>query len=109
LSSGTNALLAAGAQLVRDVQDALDLLDLGGQRPSPRRGARAALDPKLRRVLEEVSGGRDTPDLLVHGGQRLPALSELELRGLLARGDGGRYLARAPMSTSTAVAHQESG
>ena len=54
--------------------------------------------PGLREVLERVGAGYDTPDKLTRAGVRasavLPALSELELEGLLVRGDGGRYLPR---------------
>jgi hypothetical protein len=45
-----------------------------------------------------VGEGRDRPDKLadIGGdvGEVLLALSELELMGLLTRGDGGRYLLR---------------
>jgi len=106
LSRGTNALLMGGASLVRGPQDALELLH-----PPPRAdGERAAasacgaagerpLEARLERMLERVGGGCDTPDALaregVEPGDALLALSELELLGLLARGDGGRYVARA--------------
>jgi hypothetical protein len=47
-----------------------------------------------------VDGGRDTPDRLAPAcgtpDEVLLALSELELRGLLTRGDGGRYLPSDP-------------
>jgi predicted Rossmann fold nucleotide-binding protein DprA/Smf involved in DNA uptake len=47
-------------------------------------------------VLERVGEGRDNPDKLADAGcdvgEVLLALSELELMGLLTRGDGGRYL-----------------
>jgi DNA processing protein len=96
LSRGTNALLAGGASLVRDPQDVLDLLGLGKRSPAPQPDVGVALEPVLRLVLEEVGSGRDTPDLLVRDNRSLAAvlhaLSELELRGLLVRGDGGRYL-----------------
>lgn len=99
LSGGTNALLAAGATLVRGPQDALELLGLGAPRPATRPDASIALEPALRLVLDEVSGGLDTPDLLVRAERPLSAvlhaLSVLELRDLLVRGDGGRYLPRA--------------
>jgi DNA processing protein len=56
------------------------------------------LEPRLRSVLEQVGAGRDTPDKLSSderdAGEVLMALSELELIGLLARGDGGRYVPR---------------
>jgi DNA processing protein len=103
LSRGTNALLLAGASLVRDARDVLDLLytadatrpredgsDAGGA--APQNDLRA----DLRAVLERVGAGCDTPDALARAGiessAALLALSELELRGLLVRADGGRYL-----------------
>lgn len=55
------------------------------------------LEPQLRAMLEQVGAGRDTPDKLVgehDAGEVLMALSELELMGLLTRGDGGRYVPR---------------
>ena len=103
LSRGTNALLLAGASLVRDARDVLDLLYAAdATRPrgevsdadgaAPRNDLRA----DLRAVLERVGAGCDTPDALARAGiessAALLALSELELRGLLVRGDGGRYL-----------------
>lgn len=98
-ASGTNALLAAGASLVRGPEDALALLG-GAATPPPAAPGPwpTELSPRLRAVLEEVGAGRDTPERLARGGRRLHeallALSELELMGLLARGDGGRYLPR---------------
>ncbi len=59
--------------------------------------ARRELEPKLRAMLEQVGAGQDTPDKLAgehNAGEVLMALSELELLGLLARGDGGRYVPR---------------
>jgi DNA processing protein len=104
-SIGTNALLMAGAPLVRGPADALDLLyGLGGDQQDPSTapsGAPAAtepLAPRLQAVLEQVGAGRDTPGKLtsagVDPGQAMQALSELELIGLLGRGDGGRYVPR---------------
>jgi DNA processing protein len=96
-SRGTNRLLMNGARLVRGPQDALDVLygvgiyDATGQ-------SLAALDlqPQLANVLELVGGGQDTPAKLAASGERPEdvalALSELELCGLLSRGDGGRYV-----------------
>jgi DNA processing protein len=55
------------------------------------------LEPRLKTMLEQVGAGRDTPDKLAgehDAGEVLMALSELELLGLLARGDGGRYVPR---------------
>jgi len=101
LSLGTNGLLREGASLVRGPGDALDLLYRvsGARLPPPvARAPRGELRPRLRSVLEQVGAGRDTPaKLCVRGADAeevLLALSELELMGLLGRGDGGRYVAR---------------
>jgi DNA processing protein len=60
-----------------------------------------ALAPELRATLAQVGAGRDTPDRLARAGLSGPrlllALSELELMGLLVRGDGARYLPRYPL------------
>lgn len=106
LSTGTHALLMGGAHLVRDAGDVLDLL----HHPGPPTGSGTAagseltaeLEPRLERVLREVGTGRDTPDRLAGPGveeaEVLLALSELELLGLLARGEGGRYVPCNPCS-----------
>jgi hypothetical protein len=53
-------------------------------------------------VLEKVGRGEDTIEKLVRSGagsgEIAVALTELELRGMLVRGDGGRYVptARVP-------------
>lgn len=119
LSRGTNALLIDGASLVRGPRDVLELLyALGTPRPGDPTAAttaarppvtscdgdadqHAGMRPPLRAVLERVAAGYDTPDKLTRAGvgsrEVLPALSELELTGLLTRGDGGRYLPRDPL------------
>ena len=60
------------------------------------------LAPCLQATLERVGAGCDTPDKLTRAGadtaEVLLALSELELMGLLARGDGGRYVPRQPLA-----------
>jgi DNA processing protein len=103
LSRGTHALLMDGASLVRGPEDALELLcQLGVPAPgvpAPTVGSSCAnLEPRLREMLERVGAGQDTPDRLTRRGQDagevLLALSELELKGLLRRGDGGRYVLR---------------
>jgi DNA processing protein len=101
-SRGTHELLIAGASLVRGPGDALELLS--GLDPSTQvtaSQARTELEPRLRVTLERVGAGRDTPDKLTRSGmsaaEALLALSELELLGLLARGDGGRYVPRGPL------------
>jgi DNA processing protein len=108
LSRGTNTLLMDGASLVRGPGDVLDLLHAAGatqpcERAAPPVGAAARNDlrPALREVLERVGVGCDTPDELARAGVELSkallALSELELMGLLVRGDGGRYLPQDPL------------
>ncbi len=124
VSRGTNALLMAGAPLVRGPKDVLDLLYGVGARGldapralrsgavrTPRRpGApvQAKLEPRLRRTLELVGAGRDTPGKLASEGEdpgeTLLALAELELMGLLGRGDGGRYVPRESLAGELARA-----
>ena len=97
-SMGPHALLMAGAHLVRGPADVLELLYDGDSyeaTPVPDM-TQARLEPRLRRILERVGAGEDTPDKLAgdarHAPEALLALSELELMGALARGDGGRYV-----------------
>jgi DNA processing protein len=103
LAAGPHALLTEGAGLVRSAEDALDLLYSVGARPTasppaPPPPAAPALDERLRAVLDQVSTGRDTLEKLtgtgVHMQETALALAELELRGALGRGDGGRYVRR---------------
>jgi DNA processing protein len=93
-SSGTNSLLMDGAQLVRGPQDALDLLYGVGKHHEPESSIK--LEPRLQMVLEHVGGGLDTVAKLAARGPKsidiALALAELELQGLLVRGDGGRYV-----------------
>jgi DNA processing protein len=110
LSRGTNALLARGARIVRDTEDALELLyEIDPSRPLVARPAcepeaSIRLDPRLQSLLERVGTGSDTPDSLaregISVGEALAGLSELELMGLLCRGDGGRYLPASPTSAT---------
>ncbi len=97
-SSGCNSLLRDGASLVRGPSDVLDLLHCAGESSQARATADVWLRPQLREVLERVGEGIDTAEKLTRGasdaGELLQALSELELLGLLARGDGGRYVPR---------------
>lgn len=123
LSRGTHALLLDGARLVRGPRDVLELLyelgaphtgagaqahtEPGAERRAPahpwraRVEAHAALAPELRVTLAHVGAGHDTPDRLARAGldgpRLLLALSELELMGLLVRGDGARYVPRHPL------------
>jgi DNA processing protein len=101
VSRGTHALLMQGAPLVRGPGDALELL--GGCRTNGTPQVQT-LEPRLRATLEQVGAGRDTPAKLTAGstdaGEVLLALSELELMGLLSRGDGGRYVPRESLAGS---------
>jgi DNA processing protein len=101
-SWGSHALLGEGAQLVTGAGDVLDLLfDAGRPTRSPR-NRQPRLEARLQGVLERVAAGLDTPQKLIGGaneqaGELLQALSELELIGLLSRGDGGRYVPCSPL------------
>ena len=88
--------------MIRDTHDVLDLLHATtsrrarGHRCTP--GPRDRLPAPLDAVLELVGAGADTPDRLIAAGAEpdglLLVLSELELVGLLSRGENGRYLPR---------------
>jgi DNA processing protein len=98
-SRGTHALLLEGARLVRGTADVLELLyEQGTDARVSVSEAQLELEPRLAVVLETVAAGRDTPGRMIgeHGDadELLMALSELELMGLLVRGDGGRYVPR---------------
>jgi DNA processing protein len=108
LSRGPHRLLMEGANLVRTAEDVLELLYPPGvperrprSAPEERMSEPApALRNDLRVILDHVGSGCDTPDRLVRAGldpgDLLLGLSELEIFGLLARGDGGRYVLRHP-------------
>lgn len=114
-SLASNALIAEGAEVICNAQDALDVLyGLGKRRVrrKPRRKPRERslmsqpapvaatppprLEPELAAVLERVGSGEDTLAKLCAGkltcGELTLALTELELLGLLRRGEDGRYL-----------------
>lgn len=109
LAAGTNQLIVDGAHVIRGPRDALDLVcgvgaDTGhvDARSSGRapRDDLAALEPRLRAVLDAVASGRDTLELLAVTSAEtdgaLVALAELELLGLVKRGPAGRYMAALP-------------
>ncbi len=104
LAAGANGLLHAGAAVVRDGADVLDLLfaDGGGaSRPHPGAPAdpAAELEPELRRLLDAVEQGGGSVATLATSPQEARAailgLTELELRGLIRREFGGRYVRAA--------------
>ncbi|MFL5816156.1 MAG: DNA-processing protein DprA [Conexibacter sp.] len=102
LATGTNALIADGAQLVRGAHDVLELL-FGAAAPALLTAGPderlVGIEPDLRALLGRVGGGCDTVAALASGGTDVDAvlagLAQLELRGLVRRGAGGRYTATA--------------
>ncbi|MDW5595878.1 DNA-processing protein DprA [Conexibacter stalactiti] len=96
-SAGTNALIADGARLVRGAGDVLELL-YGAAAPvlSDIAARSGALPADLGELLERVGRGRDTVAALTADGLGLDAvlagLAQLELRGRVRRGAGGRYV-----------------
>jgi DNA processing protein len=102
LAAGTNALISDGAQLVRGAHDVLELLfgaaalQLLPARPDARA---AGLEPDLRALLDRVGAGCDTVAALAGSNGAVDAvlagLAQLELRGLVRRGPGGRYTVSA--------------
>jgi DNA processing protein len=96
-AAGANALIRGGAQLIRDAQDALDLVcALGDRRSAPVVPAERRLPAGLGRLLAAVADGAATPTELVATGmgpdEVLTGLAELELRGAVRRTLHGTYL-----------------
>ena len=95
-SAGTNGLLAAGAGVVRDARDVLDQL-LGPDAP-PRAQLPPAtpIEPRLRELLDAIERGHGSlAELASEPGAAnriLQDLTDLELRGLVRREFGGRYV-----------------
>jgi DNA processing protein len=95
-SAGTNGLLAAGAGMVRDTRDVLD--QLLGPEAAQRAELPAAIpiEPRLRRLLDAIERGHGGLAELVsdpaESNQILQDLTDLELRGLVRREFGGRYV-----------------
>lgn len=98
LAAGTNALIADGARLVRGPRDVVELL-FGAEAAllCPPPVVDDGLEPDLRLLRERVGGGQDTVAALAADGASLDAvlagLAQLELRGLVRRTAGGRYVA----------------
>jgi DNA processing protein len=97
LAGGPNGLLADGACVVRSARDVLDALygpDHGLL--SPAQAPTLVLEPRLRSLLASVEQGMETVEELTADGLEigdvLSGLTELELRGLVRRGAGGRYV-----------------
>jgi DNA processing protein len=95
-ASGANGLLRDGAVLVRNARDVLDeLAGLTGAAYESRPPSGEELDPAVRSLLEAIGDGHSTLPMLVAAGfdarTALAGLGELEGRGLVRRGFGGRY------------------
>jgi DNA processing protein len=95
-ASGVNGLLRDGAVLVRNARDVLDeLTDLTGVAYVMRPRGGEELEPAVRALLEAIGDGHSTLPMLVAAGfdarTALAGLGELEGRGLVRRGFGGRY------------------
>jgi DNA processing protein len=96
-SAGTNGLLAAGAAVVRDARDVLDQL-LGPDAPAAAvaRPPAVPIEPRLRRLLDAIERGHGSLAELAADAasaqQVLQDLTDLELRGLVRREFGGRYV-----------------
>jgi DNA processing protein len=118
LSAGPHLLLKTGAELVRDAADVLDglygvsaartgrpagMTVIGaGPRPAPTVTAApppAGLEPRHHRLLEAIEQGRGTFSELATTPEEASTLAldlgDLELRGLVRRVFGGRYVRAA--------------
>jgi DNA processing protein len=95
LAAGPHALLADGGCVVRSAADVLDALyGAGARRPPPPPG-RAALEPRLARLLGDVEAGRSVDAIARAGaavGDVVAGLTELELLGLVRRDPSGVYV-----------------
>ena len=103
LSAGPNALIAAGAALLADAADVLDLLALpvpphSSEGPAPAAhaatGGHTGLEPPLLALLERIGAGTDTAEALLGGetgrDETVALLAEVELLGLVTRTRAGR-------------------
>ena len=96
VASGTNGLIRDGAVLVRRTRDVLDALsELTGESYEVAGAGGPALEDDLQELLEAVGAGHSTLPMLANHGLDpravLAGLGELEARGLVRRGFGGRY------------------
>lgn len=93
-AAGPHRLLADGAHLIADAQAVLDVVYGSGARAAAT-DVRAPLEPELRRWLDAIADGHDTPAALARVGlppeEGLQVLSALELTGHIRREAGGRF------------------
>jgi DNA processing protein len=104
-SAGPNALLASGAQVIRDAQDVLDAMLGPGRKQLDRTGP--SLDPEPEAVLAAVEAGESTCDAVatatgLSGAAAAAALARLELLGYLTCSSVGTYSRTLGPSTSKA-------
>ena len=102
LAAGTNALLADGAPLIREAADVLDHLPGMGETARAELGHSArvsGLSSELGDLLAAIEAGHGTLSELAVAGREpravLRGLTELEVRGFVRRGFGGRYVRAA--------------
>jgi DNA processing protein len=93
---GTNGLIRDGAVLVRHVRDVVDALaDLTGRSYTSAGTPAPDLEPDLAMMLDAIGAGHSTLPMLVATGfdarTVMTGLGDLEARGLVRRGFGGRY------------------
>jgi DNA processing protein len=94
LSAGTHGLIQAGAPLIRDATDALELLaEATGHEYAPAPARAIVLAPPLQRLLDAVEDGvlSDLNRTPQDARQALVGLAELERLGLVRRGFAGRW------------------
>jgi DNA processing protein len=93
LARGPHALIRRGADVIDGAEAVLEALFGAGQTIAP--AEQLAVSQTERAILEALAEGRDVPAALRRGGlapgDALPALAELELRGLITRDAGGAY------------------
>jgi DNA processing protein len=96
LAGGPNGLIRDGACVVRGAEDVLDALYGAGEGARRASGATPHLDERLQRLLGAVERGRRSADAIASDpaevAEVLTGLTELELLGLVRRGDGGSYV-----------------
>jgi DNA processing protein len=103
LTQGTHGLIVDGARLVRGAEDVLELLfgaaaPAGDSQPAAGGADRGAdsLPTDLRDLLDRIGSGRDTVAALTGGDLGLDAvlagIAQLELRRLVRRTAGGRFV-----------------
>jgi DNA processing protein len=93
-ASGSNALLADGAVVVRNAQDVLDTLFGAGTRQTPP-DERPPLNGMQAHLIAALADGQALAAALASSGidadRGLAAVAELELAGWVRRGPGGRF------------------